>query len=400
MEREPNNSNYFWNNSNFTENQNYSDFQSLPKDYPFYEEKFFNILPSSFKFDENDFRDDLPPFNFKFYEEDPYDELGFDKLFSLNKPEIPYYSKKKFNYMNIDGIITLEGKAYESDQEKLNQFNVSPEINPNIPDFLNTNTLEVSSPPKIFENKSDISFNKNVKYELSDEEKNLEASSNLLMTKLSNVEQNLLKKTVNYDLSSNQTRDNTSSGLLKENFSVSLKIAEKYLNGCIISIMHSYGQPISISEIKEKILPKYGELRKINGSKYNSNIDKVLSSTLLSSKQFIRFDSDKWYFKEKETIDYIIQITEKEMDLAFNKPLSGKVSQKSCSVIQKKENSIFSSLNNPSCSSNFSSTCISQFKMMEIDSINEANESAAISESEGKRCKTKSKIKDKKPKTK
>jgi len=75
--------------------------------------------------------------------------------------------------------------------------------------------------------------------------------------------------------------------------------------------MHRENCPISEIFLLNEVSPKFESLRKINGSKYNGNIYKVLKSTLSSSGIFFKTVDLKYYFKEKEALDYIIKITEK-----------------------------------------------------------------------------------------
>ncbi len=74
--------------------------------------------------------------------------------------------------------------------------------------------------------------------------------------------------------------------------------------------MHRENCPVTDNLLINEISPKFEDLRKINGSKYNKNINKVLKSTLLSSGIFFRTVDNKYYFKEKEALDYIIKVAE------------------------------------------------------------------------------------------
>lgn len=77
----------------------------------------------------------------------------------------------------------------------------------------------------------------------------------------------------------------------------------KNLTVSILKVMISLGRPVSQVELKQDILPFFGTLRKSNGSTYNSNIDKSISSTLLSTKIFFK-DGLRWWYKEDALNEY------------------------------------------------------------------------------------------------
>lgn len=228
----------------------------LPFNYKFYEEKYVNVLPSDFKFNEDNFTDVLPPFNYKFNEDDLFDDLSFDKYCIFKKQ----LSKESFfNSMYLDGICKVEDcESGESENDPIEKKD--------------NHLISLKSP------------------------------SEKLIEKINNIE-GLVYDKVHSDI----IRNPRSSG-----FMANLKISEKYLIGNILSIMNRNGSPMCLEEIKDKIKDNFTNLRKSNGSRYHSNMDKVINSTLISNKVFTK-QEDKWYFKEKEAYEYTMQIAQKEL---------------------------------------------------------------------------------------
>ena len=56
---------------------------------------------------------------------------------------------------------------------------------------------------------------------------------------------------------------------ISETFESNLTLAEGTLPGLIISIMHKHNSPVPENLLLDEIFPKYDDLRKTNGSKYN-----------------------------------------------------------------------------------------------------------------------------------
>jgi hypothetical protein len=52
-------------------------------------------------------------------------------------------------------------------------------------------------------------------------------------------------------------------------FESNLTLAENTLPGLIIAIMHKEGSPVSLNQILQFIYPRWENLRRANGSKYN-----------------------------------------------------------------------------------------------------------------------------------
>ena len=253
------------------------------------DEVFYNVIPSNFNFNEDEYLEVLPN-NFKFHDEDLFEDMTLGRS-CLFKPEKTEIMRNTFPF--IDRFFNIEGTNLYSESKERKKSDISEYC-----------------PPK--QNEETLSEN------------------DKLVTRLNYIENDLLEKSI---------MPENSSSHLKSNFSVNLKLAEKYLTGSIVSLMNAIGKPLSFDEIKESILPKFDSLRKSNGSKYNTNFDKALNSTLISGKIFFK-PNNEWFYREKEALDYILQITEKEMNTAFNKSIDDKKSR----MINKKDASISGNL--------------------------------------------------------
>ncbi len=103
-----------------------------------------------------------------------------------------------------------------------------------------------------------------------------------------------------------------------------IKLAENTLPGSIISLMKKMGKPISKEIIFEHIKNNFSTYRKSNGAKYNGNINSVLNSTLNTSGIFIKVDDNLYYYKEKESMDFIIKTVERELKKKMVKDIKNK----------------------------------------------------------------------------
>lgn len=82
----------------------------------------------------------------------------------------------------------------------------------------------------------------------------------------------------------------------------------------ILHFMHMKSRKVSTDEIKIEIKPNFSSFRKSNGSKYNIDIDKVIKSTLVSNKIFVKDkEIDKWYYNDKKAIEYINKLSYKSI---------------------------------------------------------------------------------------
>jgi hypothetical protein len=104
--------------------------------------------------------------------------------------------------------------------------------------------------------------------------------------------------------------------------------------------MKKEGHPINVDYIYEKIKDKFLSFRKANGAKYNGDIHIVLKSTLNSSGIFYKAEENYYYFKEKESMDFIIKTIERELKKKISidkKEKKSSLSSKKSSKKKKKE---------------------------------------------------------------
>ena len=160
--------------------------------------------------------------------------------------------------------------------------------------------------------------------------------------KINNKGEEIMEKISNYiskyqGLLNNQTAVKSPSHF---DLDSNIKLAENTLPGSIISIMKKEGHPIGINFIFEKIKDKFLSFRKANGAKYTGDIVVVLKSTLNSSGIFYKVTNDTYYFKEKESMDFIIKAIERELKKKISKDkkeLKSSLSNKKSLKKKKKE---------------------------------------------------------------
>ena len=250
-------------------------------------ESNLNLLPFDFQYDMGENFDFLP-FNFNFNEDEEKFDFNLSGLFK-NQP-----SKNCFPFDHLDGLITVN-----------NNYNNAPQ----------SNIMEIDSQHDEYQN-----LKRKGNYISNYLDKN---NADELIRKISDFEELMFRKVDKLDFLT-----------IQNNFDKYLKFSEKYLIGSIISVMHLKKEGVDIEELKKSIEPNFKNMRKSNGTKYNSNLDKVLISTLTSSKIF-KHENNIWNFKQKEAIEYILEIAEKEID----KIESSKIKKKEKDYFEGKPNS-------------------------------------------------------------
>ena len=203
-------------------------------------------------------------------------------------------------------------------------------------------------------NKNNNSLNKDIKMEISNESDN----------DISNIDNNNGKNKINIISSNNNINNNKGEEIMEKisnyisnyqeillnqtavqspnhfDLDRNIKLAENTLPGSIISLMKKEGHPICVNYIYEKIKDKFLSFRKANGAKYNGDIHIVLKSTLNSSGIFFKTSEDTYYFKEKESMDFIIKTIERELKKKISKDkkeIKSSLSSKKISKKKKKE---------------------------------------------------------------
>lgn len=126
----------------------------------------------------------------------------------------------------------------------------------------------------------------------------------------------------------------------QSNIDSNLKLAENTLPGSILSLMKRMNIPLSEEIIYQHIKDKIENFRKANGSKYSDDVRSVLNSTLKSSGIFYKTNEGLFFYKEKESMDFILKNMERELKKKISKEkkeIKSKCSKKSSSSISKKK---------------------------------------------------------------
>jgi hypothetical protein len=240
--------------------------------------------------------------NINFYQDD--NEYYLNKIFSFNEDEEEDPKEQEFLF---------PFPVYDFEEDNKNKDD-SMQISDNN-EILNINNDKNNNQINIISTNNKINNNKG--------EEIMEKISNYISNYqglLNN--QTAVKSPNHFDLDSN------------------IKLAENTLPGSIISLMKNEGHPISINFIYEKIKDKFLSFRKANGAKYTGDIGVVLKSTLNSSGIFYKVTNDTYYFKEKESMDFIIKTIERELKKKISKnkkELKSSLSSKKSIKKKKKE---------------------------------------------------------------
>ena len=255
-------------------------------------------------------------------------------------------SQKKEKEMEID-FFDNNINFYQDDNEyylnKIFSFNEDEEEDPKEQDFL--------FPFPVYDFEED-NKNKDDSMQISDNNEILNINNdknnnqiNIISTnnKINNNKgEEIMEKISNY-ISNYQGLLNNQTAVKSPNhfdLDSNIKLAENTLPGSIISLMKNEGHPISINFIYEKIKDKFLSFRKANGAKYTGDIGVVLKSTLNSSGIFYKVTNDTYYFKEKESMDFIIKTIERELKKKISKnkkELKSSLSSKKSIKKKKKE---------------------------------------------------------------
>ena len=264
---------------------------------------------------EKDMELDFLDNNYNYYHED--DDYYLNKIFSFNN-DIQNEDEKEQIFPFPFPLFDFEDdkkNIYNNNNNSLNK-DIKMEIsNDNDNDISNIDNNNGKNKINIISSNNNINNNKG--------EEIMEKISNYI----SNYQEILLNQTAvqspnHFDLDRN------------------IKLAENTLPGSIISLMKKEGHPICVNYIYEKIKDKFLSFRKANGAKYNGDIHIVLKSTLNSSGIFFKTSEDTYYFKEKESMDFIIKTIERELKKKISKDkkeIKSSLSSKKISKKKKKE---------------------------------------------------------------
>ena len=203
------------------------------------------------------------------------------------------------------------------------EMNFFSSINPELYDEYNINTILPFSDLK--EDKyADVIFPSMHLTELNDEISTSKFNSIDNKNDLSNIEEKekIIEKISTYITNYNNFINQESATQSRNNdfdLNSNIKLAENTLPGSIISLMKKIGKPISKEVIYEHIKNNFSSFRKANGAKYNGNINSALNSTLKTSGIFIKISDDLYYYKEKESMVFIIKTVERELKKKMKK---------------------------------------------------------------------------------
>jgi len=203
------------------------------------------------------------------------------------------------------------------------EMNFFSSINPELYDDYNINTIFPFSDLK--EDKyADVIFPSMHLTELNDEISTSKFNSIDNKNDLSNIEEKekIIEKISTYITNYNNFINQESATQSRNNdfdLNSNIKLAENTLPGSIISLMKKIGKPISKEVIYEHIKNNFSSFRKANGAKYNGNINSALNSTLKTSGIFIKISDDLYYYKEKESMVFIIKTVERELKKKMKK---------------------------------------------------------------------------------
>ena len=203
------------------------------------------------------------------------------------------------------------------------EMNFFSSINPELYDDYNINTIFPFSDLK--EDKyADVIFPSMHLTELNDEISTSKFNSIDNKNDLSNIEEKekIIEKISTYLTNYNNFINQESATQSRNNdfdLNSNIKLAENTLPGSIISLMKKIGKPISKEIIYNHIKNNFSTYRKANGAKYNGNLNSVLNSTLNTSGIFIKISDDLYYYKEKESMVFIIKTVERELKKKMKK---------------------------------------------------------------------------------
>ena len=262
---------------------------------------------------EKDMEIDFLDNNYNYYHED--DDYYLNKIFSFNN-DIQNEDEK-------EQIFPFPFPLFDFEDDKKNIYNN------------NNNSLNKDIKMEI-SNDNDIS---NIENNNGKNKINIISSNNNINN---NKGEEIMEKISNYISNYQEILLNQTAVQSPNHFDLdrNIKLAENTLPGSIISLMKKEGHPICVNYIYEKIKDKFLSFRKANGAKYNGDIHIVLKSTLNSSGIFFKTSEDTYYFKEKESMDFIIKTIERELKKKISKDkkeIKSSLSSKKISKKKKKE---------------------------------------------------------------
>ena len=219
-------------------------------------------------------------------------------------------------------------------------------------------TEDITYNKESINNKSNNNINNNINFKCNINDININNNNN------NNISINNSINSINC-LSSNQSTDEfllnkisnifTNYNFFLENFpykninnnykNLNLPLIANTLPGSIIILMKKNNKPLSIDFIYNNLKNKFSNFRKANGAKYSNNFDKVLKSTLNSSGIFIKVN-DLYYYKEEESLNFIIKTIERELKKKNTEKKKKNSKEKNFNLIGYKINKLNTILDN------------------------------------------------------
>ena len=269
-----------------------------------------------------------PSNNYQFYQED--DEYYLNRLFSFSDEE---KEEEKFFPFPFPFFDLEEDKKIEKSNESLSS---DKDIKMDISNEQENNEY----------NKNDINNQNKINNIIIPNTSNLNSISIMTKNNISNMTKDkgeeVMEKISNYISNYQDIILNQAAVKSQNHFDLdsNIKLAENTLPGSIISLMKKEGHPLNINYICEHIKDRFLSFRKANGAKYKKDINIVLKSTLNTSGIFYKVGIDTYYFKEKESMDFIIKTIERELKKKISKDkkeMSKSISGKKSLKKKKKE---------------------------------------------------------------
>ena len=265
--------------------------------------------------------------NYQFYQED--DEYYLNRLFSFSDEE---KGEEKFFPFPFP-VFDLE------EDKKIENSNVSISSDKDV-------KMDISNEQEINDNNSNIEKNNKISNIIIPNNSNLNTISISTQKNIPNMTKDkgeeVMEKISNYISNYQDILINQAAVKSQNHFDLdfNIKLAENTLPGSIISLMKKEGHPLNINYICEHIKDRFLSFRKANGAKYKKDINIVLKSTLNTSGIFYKVGIDTYYFKEKESMDFIIKTIERELKKKISKDkkeMSKSISGKKSLKKKKKE---------------------------------------------------------------
>ena len=264
--------------------------------------------------------------NYQNYQED--DEYYLNRLFSFSDEE---KEEEKFFPFPFP-VFDLE------EDKKIENSNISLSNDKDV-------KMDISNEQESNDNKNNIDKNK-ISNIIIPNNSNLNSISVSTQKNISNMTKDkgeeVMEKISNYISNYQDILLNQAAAKSQNHFDLdsNIKLAENTLPGSIISLMKKEGHPLNINYICEHIKDRFLSFRKANGAKYKKDINIVLKSTLNTSGIFYKVGIDTYYFKEKESMDFIIKTIERELKKKISKDkkeMSKSISGKKSLKKKKKE---------------------------------------------------------------